>query len=40
MELYGDFLGLPRSSVWQRPGHDPVGAEFETVLAGEFPASS
>jgi predicted enzyme related to lactoylglutathione lyase len=23
-------LGLPRSTVWQRPGHDPVGAEFET----------
>jgi predicted enzyme related to lactoylglutathione lyase len=31
MEFYGDVLGLPRSSVWQRPGHDPVGAEFETV---------
>jgi catechol 2,3-dioxygenase-like lactoylglutathione lyase family enzyme len=30
MEFYGDVLGLPRSSVWQRPGHDPVGAEFET----------
>ena len=20
----------PRSSVWQRPGEEPVGAEFET----------
>jgi predicted enzyme related to lactoylglutathione lyase len=28
--FYGDVLGLERSSVWQRPGHDPVGAEFET----------
>ena len=24
------MLGLERSSVWQRPGHEPVGAEFET----------
>ena len=30
MDFYGDVLGLPRSSVWQRPGHDAVGAEFET----------
>jgi catechol 2,3-dioxygenase-like lactoylglutathione lyase family enzyme len=30
MEFYGDVLGLPRSSVWQRPGSDPVGAEYET----------
>jgi predicted enzyme related to lactoylglutathione lyase len=30
MEFYGNVLGLPRSSVWQRPGKDPVGAEFET----------
>jgi predicted enzyme related to lactoylglutathione lyase len=30
MEFYGDVLGLPRSSIWQRPGHEPVGAEFET----------
>jgi predicted enzyme related to lactoylglutathione lyase len=30
LEFYGDVLGLERSSVWQRPGHDPVGAEFET----------
>ncbi|MGH2944970.1 MAG: VOC family protein, partial [Solirubrobacteraceae bacterium] len=29
-DFYGDVLGLPRSSVWQRPGHDPVGIEFET----------
>jgi predicted enzyme related to lactoylglutathione lyase len=30
MNFYGEVLGLPRSSVWQRPGHEPVGAEFET----------
>jgi predicted enzyme related to lactoylglutathione lyase len=30
MDFYGNVLGLPRSSVWQRPGHDPVGVEFET----------
>ena len=30
MDFYGNVLGLPRSSVWQRPGHEPVGAEFET----------
>jgi predicted enzyme related to lactoylglutathione lyase len=30
LEFYGDVLGLPRSSVWQRPGQDAVGAEFET----------
>jgi predicted enzyme related to lactoylglutathione lyase len=30
MDFYENVLGLPRSSVWQRPGHDPVGAEFET----------
>jgi predicted enzyme related to lactoylglutathione lyase len=30
MEFYGEVLGLPRSSVWQRPGQAPVGAEFET----------
>jgi predicted enzyme related to lactoylglutathione lyase len=29
MEFYGTVLGLPRSSVWQRPGEEPVGAEFE-----------
>ena len=30
MDFYGSVLGLPRSSVWQRPGEEPVGAEFET----------
>jgi predicted enzyme related to lactoylglutathione lyase len=30
MEFYENVLGLEPSSVWQRPGHDPVGAEFET----------
>ena len=30
MEFYGEVLGLPRSAVWQPPGGDPVGAEFET----------
>lgn len=30
MDFYGNVLGLPRSSVWQRPGSDPLGAEFET----------
>jgi predicted enzyme related to lactoylglutathione lyase len=30
MDFYGDVLGLPRSSVWQRPGQEPLGAEFET----------
>ena len=30
MDFYGDVLGLPRSSVWQRPGTEPLGAEFET----------
>ena len=30
LEFYGNVLGLPRSSVWQRPGHEAVGAEFET----------
>ena len=30
MEFYGSVLGLPNSSVWQRPGHEAVGAEFET----------
>jgi uncharacterized protein YndB with AHSA1/START domain/predicted enzyme related to lactoylglutathione lyase len=29
MDFYGTVLGLERSSVWQRPGHEPVGAEFE-----------
>src|SRR5829696_9887415 len=30
MDFYGNVLGLPRSSLWQRPGHEPVGAEYET----------
>ena len=30
MDFYADVLGLERSSVWQRPGHERVGAEFET----------
>jgi predicted enzyme related to lactoylglutathione lyase len=30
IDFYENVLGLPRSSVWQRPGHDPVGAAFET----------
>lgn len=30
MDFYGNVLGLPRSSVWQRPGEEPLGAEFET----------
>jgi predicted enzyme related to lactoylglutathione lyase len=30
MDFYGNVLGLPRSSVWQRPDQPAVGAEFET----------
>jgi predicted enzyme related to lactoylglutathione lyase len=30
MDFYANVLGLRRSSVWQRPGQEPVGAEFET----------
>jgi predicted enzyme related to lactoylglutathione lyase len=30
MDFYGNVLGLPRSSMWQRSGEEPVGAEFET----------
>lgn len=30
MDFYGNVLGLPCSSVWQRGGEDPVGAEYET----------
>ena len=29
-DFYADVLGLEPSSVWQRPGTDAVGAEFET----------
>ncbi len=49
MKFYGEVLGLRRSAVWQPPGQDPVGAEFETgtvtiaiqvaeKLVGEFQA--
>jgi predicted enzyme related to lactoylglutathione lyase len=30
MDFYENVLGLPRSSVWQQRGEEPVGAEFET----------
>jgi predicted enzyme related to lactoylglutathione lyase len=30
MEFYENVLGLPRSTVWQRTGQEPVGAEYET----------
>ena len=30
MEFYGNVLGLPRASLWQRSGEEPVGAEYET----------
>jgi predicted enzyme related to lactoylglutathione lyase len=30
MEFYENVLGLPRSTVWQRAGQEPVGAEYET----------
>jgi catechol 2,3-dioxygenase-like lactoylglutathione lyase family enzyme len=29
-DFYENVLGLEPSSVWQRPGEDAVGAEFET----------
>jgi predicted enzyme related to lactoylglutathione lyase len=29
-EFYATVLGLEASSVWQRPGKEAVGAEFET----------
>jgi predicted enzyme related to lactoylglutathione lyase len=29
-EFYETVLGLEASSVWQRPGQEAVGAEFET----------
>ena len=29
-EFYANVLGLEASSVWQRPGEEAVGAEFET----------
>jgi predicted enzyme related to lactoylglutathione lyase len=30
VDFYGNVLGLRRSSVWQRPGAEPLGVEFET----------
>lgn len=30
MAFYGDVLGLPRSTKWQRPGEEPMAAEYET----------
>jgi uncharacterized protein YndB with AHSA1/START domain/catechol 2,3-dioxygenase-like lactoylglutathione lyase family enzyme len=30
MAFYGGTLGLERSALWQRPGEEPLGAEFET----------
>jgi predicted enzyme related to lactoylglutathione lyase len=30
MEFYENALGLPRSTLWQGPGQEPVGAEYET----------
>jgi catechol 2,3-dioxygenase-like lactoylglutathione lyase family enzyme len=29
-DFYGNVLGLRASKLWQRPGAEPVGAEFET----------
>jgi predicted enzyme related to lactoylglutathione lyase len=40
MDFYGNVLGLPRSSMWQRPGEEALAAEYETgnltvaILAG------
>ena len=30
MDFYENVLGLPRSTVWQPPGQEPLGAEYET----------
>ena len=30
MDFYRDVLGLEQSKLWQRPGQEPLGAEFET----------
>ena len=30
IEFYEKTLGLERSALWQRPGDEPMGAEFET----------
>jgi catechol 2,3-dioxygenase-like lactoylglutathione lyase family enzyme len=35
-DFYADVLGLEPSSVWQRPGADAVGAEFETGTSDEI----
>ena len=29
-DFYENVLGLERSKMWQRPGQEPLGAEFET----------
>jgi predicted enzyme related to lactoylglutathione lyase len=29
-EFYGSVLGLKAGNVWQPPGQEPLGAEFET----------
>ncbi len=29
-DFYENVLGLEPSNVWQRPGEEPLGAEFET----------
>jgi predicted enzyme related to lactoylglutathione lyase len=30
VDFYANVLGLQRSKMWQRPGQEPLGAEFET----------
>jgi predicted enzyme related to lactoylglutathione lyase len=30
MDFYRDVVGLEQSKLWQRPGQEPLGAEFET----------
>jgi catechol 2,3-dioxygenase-like lactoylglutathione lyase family enzyme len=30
VDFYRDVLGLEQSKLWQRPGQEPLGAEFET----------
>jgi predicted enzyme related to lactoylglutathione lyase len=30
VDFYRDVLGLEQSKMWQRPGEEPLGAEFET----------
>jgi predicted enzyme related to lactoylglutathione lyase len=42
IDFYGNVLGLERSSLWQRRGEEPIGAEFENgtvtiaVIASEL----